>query len=111
MPGAYSTREAASACLNSAHDKVRNAVGLCKFVFCLPQPFYYLPQQINSWHLGAEENLVLEGAQVWDLQHLYFWLLLLYPEPQVLLYSHLVVSSLRDYSRLFLICLLTQITT
>lgn len=64
MPGADSTQEAASACLGNADAKEEMLVGLCKFVFCLPRPFYYLPQQINPWHLGAEENLVLEGAQV-----------------------------------------------
>lgn len=101
-------------CSGSADAKVRNAVGALQIwdvVCCLPQPFYYSPQQITSpRHLGAVENLLLEGAHVWDLQHLYFWVLLVYTVPQLLLSSELVVSLLKDYSGLSLIRLLTQIT-
>lgn len=52
---------------------------------------------------------MLEVAPVWDLQHLYFWGLLLYPVPQLLLLSQLVVSPLKDSSGLSPIHLLTQI--
>lgn len=41
----------------------------------------------SFWHLGAEVKL--EGSQAWDLQHLYFWVLLVYPVPQLLLSSQL----------------------
>lgn len=114
VPGAGAAREAASPCPGSADARVRNAVGALQtwgVACCLPQPFDYLPQQItHPQHLGAEENLALEGAHVWDPQHLYFWGLLVYPVAQLRLSSQVVVSPLKDYSGLSLICLLTQIT-
>lgn len=76
-------QEASLFCLGSADAREVLEV----VVSCLPQPFYYLSKQIPVWHLGAEENLLLEGAQVWDLQHLCFWILLVYPLPQPLLSS------------------------
>jgi len=113
VPGADSARQAVLPCLGSADAKATNAVGALQIwsaVCCLPQPFYYLAQQITLWHLGAEENLVSEGAHFWNLQHLYFWVLLVYPVPQLLLSSWVVISPLKDYSGLSLICLLSHIT-
>lgn len=65
LPGADSTREAASPCLGSADAKGRNAVGALQMwavVCCLPRTFYYLPQQITPWAPGSGGEPGVRGS-------------------------------------------------
>lgn len=90
---ANSMWKAASPCLGSAGARVRNAVGALQMwgdVPAFPSPFI----TCSLWYLGAEQKL--EGSEAWDLQHLYFWVLLLYPVPQLLLSSQLCWKTIHD---------------
>lgn len=65
LPGADSTREAASPCLGSADAKGRNAAGALQMwgvACCLPQTFHYLPQQITPWAPGSGGEPGVSGS-------------------------------------------------
>lgn len=91
MPGADSTREASLACLSSASAKVRNA-GWALQICVLPSsaPLILAPAN-KPLAPGSRGEPGARGSSGMRLAAPVLLALLLYPEPQILLYSHLVV--------------------